>query len=34
MPTLKVFVGGEVVRTIVGARPRPVRETDLAEFLK
>ena len=33
MPTLHVFAGGEVVRTITGARPRHRLEADLADFL-
>lgn len=33
IPTLRVYVGGEVVKTIVGAKPRPALEHDLAEFI-
>lgn len=33
MPTMNVYVGGEVVRTITGARPRYRLEADLAGFL-
>jgi thioredoxin 1 len=30
---MKVFRGGEVVKTIIGAKPKPAIEHDLAEFL-
>jgi thioredoxin 1 len=33
IPTMKVFVGGEVVKTIVGAKPRPALESDLSDYL-
>jgi thioredoxin 1 len=33
LPTLKVFESGEVVRTLVGARPRRALESDLANWL-
>lgn len=33
IPTLRVYVGGEVVKTLVGAKPRPALEKDLAEYL-
>ena len=33
IPAMKVFKGGEVVKSIVGAKPRPALEQDLAEFL-
>jgi len=33
IPTMKVFVGGEVVKTIVGAKPRPAIESDLSDYL-
>lgn len=33
IPAMKVFVGGEVVKTVVGAKPRPALEHDLAEYL-
>lgn len=33
MPTLHVYVGGEVVKTIVGAKPKPVLLRELAEYL-
>lgn len=33
IPAMKVFKGGEVVKTVVGAKPRPALEQDLAEFI-
>ncbi len=33
IPTLNVYSGGEVVKTIVGARPKPVLVRELSEFL-
>jgi thioredoxin 1 len=33
IPAMKVFRAGEVVKTVVGAKPRPALEQDLAEFL-
>jgi len=33
IPAMKVFKGGEVVRTVIGAKPKPVLEQDLAEFI-
>lgn len=33
IPTMKVFKGGEVVKTVVGAKPKPALEADLADFL-
>ena len=33
IPAMKVFKGGEVVKTIIGAKPKPAIEHDLAEFL-
>jgi len=33
IPAMKVFRGGEVVKTIIGAKPKPAIEADLAEFL-
>jgi thioredoxin 1 len=33
LPTMKVFVGGEVVKTIVGAKPKRALEVELGEFL-
>ena len=34
IPALKVFVNGEVVKDMVGAKPKPVLEQDLANWLK
>ena len=33
IPAMKVFKGGEVVKTVIGAQPKPALEADLAEFL-
>ena len=33
IPTMNVFVGGQVVKSIVGAKPKPALIRDLAEFL-
>jgi thioredoxin 1 len=33
IPAMKVFRGGEVVKTVIGARPKPALEEALAEFL-
>jgi len=33
IPTLNVYSGGELVKTIVGARPKPVLVRELADFL-
>ena len=33
IPALYVFKGGEVAKTIVGARPKPALEQELAEFI-
>ena len=33
IPTMKVFRGGEVVKTVIGAKPKPALEADLHEFL-
>ncbi len=33
IPTLNVYSGGEVVKTIVGARPKPVLVRELSDFL-
>jgi len=33
IPAMKVFKGGEVVKTIIGAKPKPAIEADLAEYL-
>ena len=34
IPTLNVFVGGQVVKTIVGAKPKPMLLKDLESFIK
>lgn len=34
IPTMNVFVGGEVVKTIVGAKPKPTLLKDLENFIK
>lgn len=33
IPTMKVFRGGEVIKTVIGAKPKPALEADLQEFL-
>ncbi|RLV01428.1 thioredoxin [Streptomyces griseocarneus] len=33
IPTLNVYQGGEVVKTIVGAKPKAAIERDLADFI-
>ncbi|AWB90435.1 thioredoxin [Salinibacterium hongtaonis] len=33
IPAMKVFRGGEVVKTVIGAKPKPALEFDLAEFI-
>jgi thioredoxin 1 len=33
IPAMKVFRGGQVVKTVIGAKPKPALEADLAEFL-
>jgi thioredoxin 1 len=33
IPTLNVYSGGELVKTIVGARPKPVLVKELADYL-
>ncbi|MBB1244693.1 thioredoxin [Streptomyces durbertensis] len=33
LPTLNVYKGGEVVKTIVGAKPKAAIERDLADFI-
>ncbi|MDR6970681.1 thioredoxin domain-containing protein [Leifsonia shinshuensis] len=33
LPVMKVFRDGEVVKTIVGAKPKPAMEMELAPFL-
>lgn len=34
IPTMNLFLGGEVVKTIVGAKPKPALIRDLEEFIK
>ena len=34
IPTMNVFVNGEVVKTIVGAKPKPVLLKDLESYIK
>jgi thioredoxin 1 len=34
IPTMNVYVGGEVVKQIIGAKPKAMLVADLAEFLK
>jgi len=34
IPTMNVFVGGEVVKSIVGAKPKPALLKDLENFIK
>ena len=33
IPTLNVYSGGEVVKTIIGARPKPALLKELADFV-
>lgn len=33
IPAMKVYKGGEVVKTIIGAKPKAALEKDLADFL-
>lgn len=33
IPNMKVFKGGEVVKDIIGAKPKAALEADLADFL-
>jgi thioredoxin 1 len=33
IPTMKVFRAGEVVKTVIGAKPKPALEAELQEFL-
>lgn len=33
IPAMKVYRGGEVVKTVIGAKPKPALEQDLAAFL-
>ena len=32
IPAMKVYRGGEVVKTVIGAKPKPALEADLAAF--
>lgn len=32
LPMMKVFDGGEVVKTVIGAKPKPALERDFAQF--
>ena len=34
IPTMNVFVNGEVVKTIVGAKPKPALLKDLESYIK
>ena len=34
IPAMKVFTGGEVKTTIIGAKGKPALEADLADYLK
>ncbi|MFM7542914.1 MAG: thioredoxin [Actinomycetales bacterium] len=33
IPTMNVFIGGQVVKSIVGARPKPALVRELSEYL-
>jgi thioredoxin 1 len=33
IPALKVYRGGEVVKTVIGAKPKPALEADLAAYI-
>ena len=33
IPAMKVYRGGDVVKTVIGAKPKPALEADLAEYL-
>ena len=33
IPAMKVFKGGEVVKTVIGAKPKPALEKEFADFL-
>jgi thioredoxin 1 len=33
IPAMKVFQGGQVVHTVIGAKPKPALEADLAQFI-
>jgi thioredoxin 1 len=34
IPAMKVFQNGEVVKTVIGAKPKPALEADLAAYIK
>lgn len=34
IPTMNIYVNGEIVKSIVGAKPKPVLLEELAEFLR
>lgn len=34
IPAMKVYQGGEVVKTVIGAMPKPALEAQLSDFLK
>jgi thioredoxin 1 len=34
LPTINVYVGGEVQKSITGARPKPILLRELAEFIQ
>ncbi|WP_414172871.1 thioredoxin family protein [Clavibacter tessellarius] len=34
IPAMKVFQAGEVVKTVIGAKPKPALEQEFADFLK
>jgi len=33
IPAMKLFKGGEVVKSVIGAKPKPALEADFAEWL-
>ena len=33
IPAMKVYQGGEVVKSVIGAKPKPALESDLAAYL-
>ncbi len=33
IPAMKVYQGGDVVKTVIGAKPKPALESELAAFL-
>jgi thioredoxin 1 len=34
IPTMNLFVGGQIVKSIVGARPKPAIVKELSDYLK